>query len=351
MKRTFVLTDKPPLEVQKEEAREKSVELLSATNYRCYGYYRLSCGHTTFLHYGAVRKAKTTKFKCEICFDAKLIQEAESVGLIYNKNSALATHSKRSYTYKSCGHTRTIEMAVVRTGGAKCPVCQEESYHQDAQAQGIKLLDQPSDSPGRRYYKLGCGHIKLITIGSVREGSWICRVCQEDRYEQEAATVGIEMLKDVKATRPEHRTYRLKCGCIKEITPPSVRLGSFECKSHSERFIDFSKPISVYLVKFILPIGDFVKVGFAMDVSGRLVRYGLNEDAELLEQISFRDGEEAVAYEKHLHNKYLDFCINKEVLRPYMRNGFTECYPFDLMKTFISEFERKRMEMGYQIGN
>jgi hypothetical protein len=347
MKRAFVLTDKPPLEVQKEEAREKSVELLSATNDRCYGYYKLSCGHTTFLHYGAVRKAKTVKFKCEVCFDAKLTAEAESAGLIYNKNSALATHSKRSYTYKSCGHTRTIEMAVVRTGGAKCPVCLEESYHQDAKNQGIKLLDQSSDSPGRRYYELGCGHIKLITIGSVREGSWLCRVCQEDKYSAEALENGIEMLKDVKASRPEHRTYRLGCGCIKEITPACVRLKSFECKNHSERFIDFTKSISVYIVKFILPIGDFVKVGFAMDVPGRLVRYGLNGDAELLEHLPFENGEHAVAFEKHLHNKYLNLCVDKEVLRPHMKNGFTECYPFDLLKTFTSEFETKKREIGY----
>lgn len=76
---------KPSLK-QIEEAREKGLEIIAKSNDRCYGYYKLSCGHETFLHYGAVRKAKTLDFKCTPCLDNKLKTEAEKIGLVYHSN-------------------------------------------------------------------------------------------------------------------------------------------------------------------------------------------------------------------------------------------------------------------------
>lgn len=343
MKRTFVLTDKPPLEVQKQEAREKSVELLSATNDRCYGYYRLSCGHTTFLHYGAVRKAKTAKFKCTVCFDAVLTKEADLAGLVYNKNSAFNNGDTRSYTYKSCGHSKMMAPGNVRNAVGKCVECLENEYRDEAKSQNLELLESSERVDGYRYYKLPCNHIKRICVKAVRLGSWSCRACQEDRYAREAIASGIELIPEIKPAHHDYRVYKLACGCVKALTMPCVKRGSFECKTHDKRTHDLNQPISVYIMKFVLPIGDYVKIGFAADVKGRVIRYGLEGDAKLVDSIRFQQGADAVFYEGYLHRKYAEFSIDKEIMRKYMNNGFTECYPIDLLKTFESEFNSKRV--------
>lgn len=341
-KREFILSDKPPISKQIEEAQSKGLEFISKTTDRCYGYFKMPCGHTAFLHYGAIRKA-TNAFKCEECFDLKLTQEANLLNLVYNKNSVFNIGGKRSYTFK-CGHTKVMAIGDVRNGVAICDECVNTRYKTEAALQGLELLEGQIAKDGSRMYKLPCGHIKSIMIGSVREGSWKCRVCQENRFAAEALEQDIEMLPDIKSSGHEYRVYRLKCGCIKELTMACIRKGSFECKNHSERFIDFSKPISVYLAKFILPIGEVIKVGFAMNISGRFYRYGLKGDAILLDVLTFKNGESAVQFEKYIHTLYSSVVIDKETLRPFMNNGFTECYQINLVKTLQYQFDSRRQE-------
>lgn len=312
------------------EAIDHGITLLSRTNHRCYGYYRLSCGHKTYLHYGAIRKAKTDDFKCTECLDLQLHREAANslVGVIYNQGVGYSHSSVRSYTFP-CGHIRELKTSNVRNNQVACIECAEEGFKQEALFSGLELLAK-SENSHKRLYLLPCGHKKEILIGSVRDGSWKCRVCQEDRYDTEAKLVGLTMHRDIKSPHHDYRVYTLPCGCTKEIAVSCVRKETFECKNHSTRFIDFSVPISVYLAKFTLPIGEYLKVGFAMDVNSRMKRYGVDGEVTLLTSVEFANGQDAVDYEKLLHSKYKHLCIEKEAIRGYMENGFTECYPMSM---------------------
>lgn len=319
-----------------KEGLDKELKLLNRSNNRCYGYYEMSCGHKAFLHYGAIRKAKTNNFKCKECLDYKLEKEAIELGLIYHKHVKVTKiNDSRYYTFP-CGHSRVLKTANVRFKQVACVQCKEEQYLQEAQERGLTMLSFETES-STRLYRLACGHEKKISVTSVREYNFRCRVCQEDRYENEAKEAGITMLRDVKSSHHDYRVYRLRCGCVKEITMPCVRRGAFECKNHQERFIDFSKPISVYLLKFSLPIGDVLKLGFAMDVKSRCSRYYLDGTIDHVSERVFTNGQEAVDLEKRLHKKYKDFVLDKTLMSKYMLNGFTECYPVELQEQLLKD--------------
>ena len=328
--------------VHAEDCKRHGMELLSRSNHKSYGYYKMSCGHTTFLHYGAVRKAKTNNFKCKECLDIKLHREAEEIGIIYHSDVRVRQiNDSRYYTFP-CGHSRILKTANVRFKQVACNDCKEEQFRKEAEERGLTMLSNESES-ATRLYRLPCGHNKRINLTRVRDNSYKCRICQEDRYETEALDQGIHMLRDIKSSHHDYRVYKLQCGCVKEIAISCVRNGSFECKNHPDRSIDYTKPISVYLLKFILPIGNVLKLGFAMDVKSRCGRYYLNGSIEHLVERVFDNGQEAVDLEKKLHKKYKDFVLDKSTMSQYMLNGFTECYPMELQDDIINDI-RKGLE-------
>lgn len=324
------------LDKQQEEAKEKNLVLISKTDNRCYGYYRLPCGHFSFLHYGSVRKARTN-FACKDCLDIKLQEEASRVNLVYNKNVIVCGHDLRNYTLP-CGHSRDIKAGAVRKGNVPCKECEQQKLIKEAESAGLILLDKPSRN-SRRHYLLPCGHEKEILMESVRGKAFRCRICQDDHYAADAKAVGLVYQKDLKASHHDYRFYTLPCGCTKEIAIACVRKGSFECKNHSQRSINFTKPISVYLFKFTLPVGDVLKLGFARNVKGRKSRYGIAGTVEELLVKEFKAGQDAVSLERNLHDKYAADKLSKEVMSTYMTNGFTECYPMELLETLKAEIE------------
>lgn len=332
---------------QIEEVREKGLELLAKSNDRCYGYYRLSCGHETFLHYGAVRKAKTLDFKCTPCLDNKLKTEAEKIGLVYHSDVVVEYDRAASRYYTlACGHSKVVKTANVRSGVVGCDECMVEQHKCEAEQQGLKWTGIEDDRH-RRLYILPCGHEKYIMLSSAREGAYRCRICQENKYEQDAINAGIEYLKGVKSSHHDYRVYKLACGCVKELTMKCVTENSFECKTHDKRTLEYSQPISVYLSEFKLPIGNVLKLGFAADVKGRHARYGLKGQSSLIYAIRFSEGEKAVALEKSLHSEYKQHVLDKELMRLYMVNGYTECYPLSLKDELLSRLQEAKERLIY----
>ena len=318
-----------------KEAETHGLTLLHRSNSRVYGWFRINkCNHEAFLHYGAVRKAQTDEFKCTECLNIKLQEEASKWGakLIGNREIGMRNDQRR-YLLK-CGHEVICKTGNVRRLNPECKECINTSYVEAADRNNLKLVGE-SESSYNRVYELPCGHTKEISLQCARENTWKCVTCQEDRYEREAVEAGIVMNRDVKSHHHDYRNYTMKCGCSRDIPIAGVRKGTFECKNHPERFIDFSKKISVYLVKFKLDIGDIIKVGFAMDVNGRFQRYGLNGKYEPLFIRNFENGQDAVNLEKQIHIKFNHLKVDKELMRGYMENGFTECYPVECLNLLM----------------
>ena len=88
-------------EIHVKQGLEKGLKLLHRSNNRVYGYYLKDCGHYSFLHYGAVRKART-KFKCKECTFKQHADDAEAVGLELIERLGISDYNK--YVSKSCNH-------------------------------------------------------------------------------------------------------------------------------------------------------------------------------------------------------------------------------------------------------
>ena len=350
----YKLVPKPPLELQVVEAKAKGLTLVSRTDHRCYGFYKIDeCGHDLFLHYGAVRKMHMgSKPKCHTCTLKKHVESANKKSLTFIKYTT-SNKSEAMYVHQKCGHSSMLKIGNVALSSEEsytCTTCFEERISKEAIETGIELLGAGS-TLAQRLYKLPCGHTKSIPHASIPEGAFRCRVCQEDQYEREAELAGIVYHRGVKASHYDKRVYTLKCGCVKELGIGCVKRNAFECKNHSERFIDFTVPITVYIIKVIAESDTYLKLGFAMDVKGRIVRYGLkNSTANIIHCLSFENGEHAVAFEKLLHAKYKDKRIDPEHMRNHMYNGFTECYPTEMLNVFIDEFYLKEKEFNLETG-
>ena len=337
--------DKEPNHIHVAEGLEKGLQLLHRSSNRVYGYYRIiDCGHELFLHYGAIRKAKTRDFKCKQCLEIKCKEEAEKVGLEFISFGDKT--NKATYRVKKCGHINEFAISNIRFSVSEsygCPICEKERIEQYAKNCNMILhKDVEPDSNNRRLCTLSCGHQKWVSVSAMREKSVRCRICQDDKYEKDADEQGIVYLRGVKASHHDLRVYKLPCGCIKEITPPRVRDGAFECKTHDIRKLDKNRPIYVYLIMLTLPIGNVLKVGHAADLFGknnRYVRYGVGRgNVHPFVEAFFEDGQMAINFEKYLHSKFDNFNIESDILRKHMENGFTECYPTYLLDELHNEF-------------
>lgn len=337
----FKVRDMPISQRKIDEAIEKGLTLVSASDNRCYGYYKLSCGHNSFLHYGAIRKARTKLFKCTECLDVKLAQKAEEVGVVYNRDADMSgfTCNKRSYTFP-CGHVAILQTGNVESKQISCVQCREDRFIKEAQDVGIVLIDSSLNGDDlRRLYKLNCGHMKKLNVGSVRGNSFRCRICQEDQYQSEAASAGIALHPPYKGETSESRAYTLQCGCSKKLSTACVRKLAFECKTHPDRKFDFSRPISVYLIKLILQDIEVLKLGYSTEPTRRFRCYGLDGSVEIIKVTEFSNGQTAVDLERHLHEKYKSTSLNSEQMSNYMENGFTECYPLEMKDVLLKELK------------
>lgn len=340
MKHKFkIREDKPPLDVQIKEAEEKGLVLLNRTDNRCYGYYKMQCGHTSFLHYGAVRKAKITDFACSECIHIKYEEEAKSIGLIYHKDIPSKGKDYRYYTLP-CGHSDYFKAGNIRRGQFNCVVCETTRYEEEAKASGLTLLC--STGKQERLYLMPCGHTKIIkSLDSVRYGSFRCRVCQNETYHKEARASGVEYLEHEKSSHHDYRVYRLACGCVKEITIASVKRGTFECKTHPSREIDLTRPTVIYLVEVHSGDDIFLKLGYTIHTQIRFRDFG---DVILIAKHLFENGLDAIKAEKEIHTKYKNYRIPPSILKGAIKSGHTECYPIGMKSVLLEELNKYKTE-------
>ena len=330
---------KQPLDSHVEMAKEKGLKLLFRSNSRVYGYFELQCGHKSFLHYGAIRKMRTSP-KCEQCSLQSFSERAKKVGLTF-LTRINTKEDTGIYSCNTCGNALILQHANVNLSTEdkyRCSYCYNIKLKSTLDSMGLKLLSaSKNDLPE---FLLPCGHTKRMHKGAL--SVW-CKECQDVRLSSEALGSGIEYLKDIKPTKVDNKVYKLSCGCIKNLSPQRVKDGAFECKVHDKRIIDFSRNGYVYLIKLKLENTEVLKVGFTLDVSGkgcRYHRYGLPRDSvEVIKELMFVDGNIAYDTERTIHKKYKDSRLNPTELRKLMKNGFTECYPVSMVELLLKELE------------
>lgn len=294
--------------------------------------YSLPCGHEQEIDLSSMR---TGEFRCAICFQAKLDEEAEAQGCVLLGEGRSA--SVRLYRLP-CGHEQEIGTHQMRNGGLRCQICVEEKLDSEAEAQGCVLLDAGKSSI-YRLYRLECGHEVEIQTGNMRLGNFRCLDCFENKLVSEAEIFGCRVSGPGKDAN--YRVYRLECGHSQEIVTSSMRVGSFRCRVCEEWA--YTQPSNVYLIHIRVGSDEWLKLGYAKNVDFRASRYGLPTGAEVtvLATMLLDTGKEAQDFEQSLHKKHKRKRLRaKDMQEFHTGSGATECYPVTMVDKLMTEFHK-----------
>ncbi len=214
--------NRPTTKKHIKEAEAQGCKLLGAGKSARYRLYALPCGHEQQVCTGRMR---TGGFRCQTCLDEKLNHEAEIRGCKLDGAGRSALY--RLYALP-CGHKQEVGLRHMRDGGFSCQTCLAEKQLQEAEAQGCKLIGD-GKSRKSRLYVLPCGHEQDVGISNMRNGSFRCSVCLDEKMNQDATAQGCKLLGAGKSG--QHRLYEMPCGHEQEVEVGNMRKGHFGCKT------------------------------------------------------------------------------------------------------------------------
>jgi predicted GIY-YIG superfamily endonuclease len=160
-----------------------------------------------------------------------------------------------------------------------------------------------------------------------------CVQCRIIRWKNEASINGLEYLSHVNNIKAK---YRLPCGCIKDIAVGSVRGNIWACDTHSNWW---NKNSCVYLIRCNTENFSWLKIGVSVNVDRRITEYYFKQETsvDIICMKSFLNFKEATNFEKVLHRKYSNLNISHEHMKNYKKSGWSECYPLELKEILLKE--------------
>ena len=152
-------------------------------------YQCLECG---YLKEAQVSKIRERNVRCNGCYESKLEIEAKEAGLCILGSGQ--TSEFRKYKFNKCGHIKEIRTASVRNNSFTCKICLEDKYKLVAKEAGLTLI-RKSGNPKTRIYKFNkCGHLKELGIRHIGKHSHICDKCFELKLEKNALRLNLKLL-------------------------------------------------------------------------------------------------------------------------------------------------------------
>lgn len=102
------------------------------------------------------------------------------------------------YLFTKCGHEQSVHTDQIKTfGKAKCRICEEQRFSDEATKAGLKLLGDVTDgaSMGRRTYLcLTCSQELSASLKDVRNQNFRCNHCLEKKWNDEATAHNLTRL-------------------------------------------------------------------------------------------------------------------------------------------------------------
>jgi hypothetical protein len=209
---------------------------------------------------------------------------------------------------------------------------------------GCKLLGK-AQKKGNSYrlYELKCGHLQEVMIVNMLNGDFACKTCLNNRLAREAEAQGCKLLG--KGRNANFRLYELSCGHRQEMTTRHMRTNAFACQTCEET--SRTKPSNLYLLHVKVESDEWLKLGYAKDVSLRVSKYGLSESAIVttVRQLHFDTGNEAHLAEAAIHSRHIHKRLPQKYMKPFHTvGGWNECYPVTMLDTLLEEFESLKLQ-------
>jgi len=184
----------------------------------------LSCGHRREIKSG---HAKTGKFACKECADAKRNSLVQASGLELVSPGENA-RSSSVYRFVDCGHTIERRPSTITGQSIACPTCLVSRLEQEASKQGFTLLDDDAPKNYGWYQCKECGATQKIAYSNMRVGNCSCSSCRQKHHSSGVSTHGLELLGP--SERVSFYRYRLsECGHEIELRSDHAASGSFKC--------------------------------------------------------------------------------------------------------------------------
>lgn len=302
-------------------------------------YKFTACNHTRDIATGDVRVGS---FSCSECYSTEFENNIEDSGLEnLGKSHSEGTTQYYNVRYKACGHERlAIQGHLMTKTVGICQVCFEKDLTTNIlEKYNVSVLDKLTKT--NRLIKFNsCGHTRVVSLSNLRGGHIDCKVCQLNKFTNEAKQAGLIYLKSTSTEESPSRKhlYLAECGHSLELKPNAVRMGHWTCRTCNSGYLD--RPNSIYL--FEITCGDFIflKLGYSQKPEYRKYDYKLVKGSSelLLKSVTVRTGREAIILENTLHAKYKQSNYKSSDMKKYLtESGFSECYPLSLKDILISE--------------
>ena len=311
----------------REEAMKHGITLLRKhENKPKYWHCSLPCGHDLVK---TARNITQGAVSCEKC----KVENYEITGADRGLKPISHKAGSEYWTWQfiKCGHYMDIQPANVLHGTPVCPECFTEKLTNEADSKSLELLgaaiSPDLDSNFRSYRFKLCGHLKDIAIQSVRNGEFECRVCLEIEWKQVAKKLDLTFV--ARSSTRGRALYRFDhCGHERELQRSQVKQATtINCEECNET--SWSKPSSVYLIKFFFKGEIWLKLGHTNNLRLRIIQYGLIDGVrhEPLRCIFVSSRTIAEQLEKETAELFKEYRLDAETMNQYLtRSGYTECY-------------------------
>lgn len=306
--------------------------------------YIRDCGHEEKYSNNYLRKHKINP--CTICKESIILNNSKVNNFkVIDKNTDNLSYN---IMFNDCGHSGRILYKTAEVGNPTCRVCLELRMAQDALNCNLtylntvdpKVIQNTNRTSIYRAYSCNtCGHIDYYGHSAVHLKNVRCDVCYTNRLKEEAVFENLEYL-GLGTGRGKH-FYKLPCGCLKNINPYAVKIGSWVCHEHEETY--YNRPNNLYLLKITNEDYSWLKLGYAKHVATRFRGYNVRGDAkyELLYIREFDTTYEAMLVEKKLHTLLNTLKLDKIIMKNYMLGtGHTECYPLEVCDIIMEELKK-----------
>lgn len=325
------------MEKQVVEANAVGLDVIcSSTDPNKNLYKYRDCGHTEYIQPTHVRRSN---FRCSTCQHSREVSEANDAGIMF----LFKTKGRCRLYLKSCGHISESTVRSVQLYKGYCQDCFEESMIDVAAKNGYDVIGY--DGSGRRTIRFkSCGHEKVTHQTQLFKGNVVCRECLLIEHIASVKEQGLEFISQ---TIDRYNIYKLPCGHEKELRQDHAQDGAWVCSVCGDTH--YVKPSNVYIIRFTHGSFSWLKFGFAKHISIRANNYGVPPGTvkELLEVVPFESGYDAMLFEKFVHAKYKQSRYTKNKMIEYHTfNGFTECYPIEMLETLTQEIENKRKQLS-----
>lgn len=245
------------------------------------------------------------------------------------------------YQFNSCNHQNEFVPAKLKINNPICKTCLFEQFSKEAQQQNMSIISYGSKSSYYLYKFNDCGHEVEYKPTDLRTYKPSCKICQLQNYKHDAKTRGLTLIKESSKSGFYHYTFD-KCGHESILKPSKVKINQPTCQTCGEGHLTCPSNFYIITINNTEKNHSFVKVGIANNLNQRVKDYKLAEGYEHKEEliISLKNKIVAQQFEKKFEQLIKHFKIDKNIIQPIMKSGYTECYPIELLSFIKQQFNQ-----------